>query len=613
MPRVWAPDLVPYGPAQAILVSEAAARSGVSWWAAYADPSYPLFALADPVLRSLPAPVSGWIVPRGLLDALGVSVLYLAVARLIGRPAGLLAALLYALSPSAWATARDPAGTLTPLLVALGLFASVRLVTRPTPARGIMLGLVLAVLVRSAPPGWGFIVAGALTLAVARASRLTGSLTALALLVGAGPAAWTRPSGLTSSPDDVLSLAWQTLLGVWGLPAGSVPPGGVVLLDLLAPAAVLAVVLAALGTVAAMPRAWNGQPRLLVLPIWAGLALLWPAVVRDASFFLPALAALMVVPLAVWPLPFAGVPLVWARWAAGAAVGLSIGLGAVTVSLNVSNIEAAERDRASFDPSLYGREMASTPVVDLPGLAAWERPPAGRSLRAWQALATAVRQTAERVGTSEVVSVADADSVSPTPMLESLLRGRVAVRRLPPQTWVLPLERETLFLLMPGVPVPVELTRASSRLGVVTSSGTDTGARLATLRARPAVDWLARADPVQGGRFADGSTLVGVTVDRRVAGRLTLTLFWELPAADDGRTMGQTVRLTSAESGTPSRQAALLPVEARRGGELVAQAVAIPVSGSSQRDPVVSLTLLDAAGRPIPTSEGASEVRPLSR
>jgi hypothetical protein len=191
-------------------------------------------------------------------------------------------------------------------------------------------------------------------------------------------------------------------------------------------------------------------------------------------------------------------------------------------------------------------------------------------------------------------------------MLDSLLGGRVRVRRLPAASRVLPLERETLFLVLPGADVPVELTRPSSRLAVVEPPETDTGARLATLRARPDVDWLARADPVPDGRFADGSALVGVAVERGEGGGQRVTLFWQLPLAGDERDIGQSIRVTSSGGGrTEARDARLPPLEARRSGEIVVQHVEVRGAGPDGR---VGVVLLAGNGRAIPTAGGAGEV-----
>src|SRR5205823_3321244 len=108
-----------------------ASRAGTAWLQSYADPTYPVAALADPMARDLPSPVGTWIVLRALLDSLGVAILYLATGRVLNRGAALLAALAYALNPALWAMARDPAGSFAGLVVAAGLLAAVRTIQRP--------------------------------------------------------------------------------------------------------------------------------------------------------------------------------------------------------------------------------------------------------------------------------------------------------------------------------------------------------------------------------------------------------------------------------------------------------------------------------------------------
>ena len=191
IPRVWAPDLVPFDPWEAAFVADARAHAADSWARAYAVPTWPALALADPWLRALPSPVAGWVVVRGLLDALGVAVLYLAVRRLVGPFGATVAGLLYAASPVAWAASRDPAGSFGPLLGAVALLAAVRLIERPTLLRGALLGVTLGLLARSVPLGLLVAVLGAATLASARASWKVGGLTALALVLTAGPALFT--------------------------------------------------------------------------------------------------------------------------------------------------------------------------------------------------------------------------------------------------------------------------------------------------------------------------------------------------------------------------------------------------------------------------------------
>ncbi len=453
LPRVWAPDLVPYGPIQAALIADAASRAGTSWLHVYADPAFPVAALVDPLLRDLPAPVGAWIVLRALLDSFGVAILYLAIGRVLNRGAALLAASIYALDPALWATTRDPAGSLAGLIVAAGLLAAVRAIRRPTPINGIVLGLALALLVRHFPPGWGFVLAGALTLALARASWITGSVTALAMLAGAGPAIWARPfavvPGLASVAD-----GWRPVLGSFAwLPSESALPGTVALDSLIGPAAVLALVLALSGTIHALIYAWKTPPSVLVLPIWAlltTLSMAWLALpgagnAATAAAIVPVLAGLVVVPIAVST---------WTslRWATGLAIVLLLGIGTVTFALNLVGIERASHERAGFGAARLAADTpGSGPIAVRSQLGLHEVPTEQRSLRTWQALADTIQATSERTGATDVVSLADDDRL--VPLLASLLRGSPAVRRLPPGVSVLPLTRETV-VRTPGLGWP---------------------------------------------------------------------------------------------------------------------------------------------------------------
>lgn len=614
MPRAWAPDLVPYGPIQAARIADAADRSSAPWLRAYLDPTLPLAALADAWLRDLPAPIAAWVVVRALLDSLGVALLYLAVSRVLNRGAALLAALSYAMSPAVWATARDPAGTLAGFAVAAGLLAAAWVVCRPTVARGFALGLMLALLVRLFPPGWGFVLAGALTLVLARASWLTGSVTALALLLGAGPALWTRPSAPAA---DLFGSAgqWMFMLGssAW-LPAGSVIVGSVMLANLIVPAAMLVLLLVLSGLDHALVGGWQASPRRLLLPIW-GAGVLTAVVLFPATYPGESVVAVAMLPVlaSVMALPIATSPRAPARWATGLAIVGLVAIGTSTIGLNLVAVERASHEPAGVSltgPAAEVPAFGGSAVGSLVGLRATLTE--NRSLRVWRALADTVQDAADRSRAAEVAVLADDGHV--VPMLASLLRGSPAIRRLPSGISVLPLGRETLFLILPETPLPAELTRPSSVLAVVLPTGEDTGARLATLRARPSIDWLARAEPVQDARFTDGSAVVGVVADRGQPGSLRLTLIWELPAAADGRSVGQMARVTIRGSGTPVQQDLSLPsVDARRGGELVVQQAPGPLTVPPGPELSVGVSLLDASGASIRTRDGAIEVTVLTR
>jgi hypothetical protein len=538
VPRLWTPDLVPFGSRQAALVAELATWPGASWWEVYTRPSTALAAFASWLSGGVVSSVTTWVVVRGLLDALTCAVLYLATRRQFGRGAAVLAALLYAVSPAAWAAARDPAGSVAPLWLVTCLLASVWLAERVTLVRAAAFGLVL--------------------------------------VSGAGPIIGSRPGDFAVDAP----AAWHALLGVGRIADANVPPGGLVLPDLVLPGGILALLLAVVGVCATVVHARRGEMRLLVFPAWAGLGLFWLAVVPGSG----ALPAVLLPLVALIAAPVGLVTRAPARWAAGLAIAALIGLGAVTVGLNLATVEAAERSRAAFDPA----------TID-----------ADRSLRAWQALARTVERAAGRVDTSEVVSLDGGGAIATAPMLDALLSERVRVRRLPADTWVLPLEDEILLLVLPGTEPPVEMIRPSSRLAVVEAPETDTGARLVTLRARPSVDWLARTDAVQGGLFADGSALVGVATERSENGRPAITLFWDLPASGEGRASGLVTRVTA--SGTV-HDSALPSVEARRDNEIVVQRIMSPGGASTASDGRVSVALLDASARPIPTADGAAEI-----
>jgi hypothetical protein len=186
--RLWEPDLVPFGVRQAEYVSEANTRAPLSLLALYGDLSASPLMLVWPLLRELPQSVLLWVVLRGLLDSLGVALLFLAARPLVGVWGALLAALLYAVNPTVWAAARDPAGLLTAPLTAAALYGAVRLVCHSSLPNGAILGVLLGLLARSIDPSLIVVLLGASALAVARASWKVGGMTALALVLAAGPA-----------------------------------------------------------------------------------------------------------------------------------------------------------------------------------------------------------------------------------------------------------------------------------------------------------------------------------------------------------------------------------------------------------------------------------------
>lgn len=133
-------------------------------------------------------PVPVWVIARGLLDATGVALLYLAARPLMGPLGGTLTALLYAASPWAWELSRDPDGSLGPMLTAAAMLAAVRLIRRPSLIRGAVYGLMLGLLARSLPFGLLVVPLGVVPLAVGRASWKVGGMAALALVVTAAGA-----------------------------------------------------------------------------------------------------------------------------------------------------------------------------------------------------------------------------------------------------------------------------------------------------------------------------------------------------------------------------------------------------------------------------------------
>lgn len=456
VPRVWAPDLVPFGEQQAPYVSEAFRRAPVSLLTFYIDPSVPLLALLDPLFRGLPWPIETWVVLRGLVDALGVSLLYLAARSLVGAWPALLAAVLYAANPLAWAAARDPSGALGAIVASAVMLAAVRFVRNRSIVRGVILGAVLLLLGEPAVLRTGF----------------------------------DQHDVVTSVVNEVL-------------------------------------------------------PSLMTVTF-------------------------SVVPFAL-ALPFLSTR-VWLRWGGVAAT--------VLFCLVVIGVVAGP-DR--------GKNL------DGPFTTLWE----------WRALESAVRETAGRTGVQEVIVRDEAQTAFLAGLLKALLRRDVSVRKV----WalsLLPLDREAVFVLYPPVaPQSAELQRASSLNIVAGSDGLDTGARIATLRPRPASDWLARVERIDDGAFADGSRLLGLQAQPGPDGSLVVALYWQLPVAP---AQGQGVRFVVGRNGAPSGESigiTLPPSDIRRSGEIVVQAARLGPGPGGQPIGPLQVALYDGAGTIVRTSAGS--------
>ena len=186
---------MPFGRGDASYFAAAAKQQRATWIQIYSDREVSPLAVAERVLGDKPQPVPAWVVVRGLLDAVGVALLYLAVRSLLGPLGGALTALLYAASPWAWELARDPDGSLGPMLTAAAMLAAVWLIRRPTLVRGAVFGLALGLLARSLPFGPLVVPLGAAALAVGRTGWLVSGVAALALIASA---AWALAPPLRS-------------------------------------------------------------------------------------------------------------------------------------------------------------------------------------------------------------------------------------------------------------------------------------------------------------------------------------------------------------------------------------------------------------------------------
>ncbi|MCC7372133.1 MAG: hypothetical protein IT306_27200 [Chloroflexi bacterium] len=218
-PRLLQPDLVPFGSTQARYVTAAENAGVVSGWQLVGDPSHSALAWTYALLAVQSSPVIGWVIVRGLLDALGVAFLYLSARPILGVRGAVALGLLSSVSPILWSASRDPAGSLSALLTALALWAGVALARRPTLVRGGLFGLALGLLMRADPFPWLPVAIGAVALGVGRASWRVGSLTALCMLLLAWPVvpAMRDATSLGSVVSGLLSPSRGLLTSLWPL------------------------------------------------------------------------------------------------------------------------------------------------------------------------------------------------------------------------------------------------------------------------------------------------------------------------------------------------------------------------------------------------------------
>jgi len=291
------------------------------------------------------------------------------------------------------------------------------------------------------------------------------------------------------------------------------------------------------------------------------------------------------------------------RWAGFVAVMVVMLVEIATLGLAVRGIEqAAGAHRAFAMQPVQGtvERSASGPFRDPTGTRA--------NLRDWEAVTDAMLEVAQRVGADEIQVVGDTPLADVARWPDGWLRGRVRPR-WPASALFLPLERETVYLLPADLHPTAVLEHPSSTTTIVTSAGADTGARLVTLRPRLAVDWLSRVRAVATSRFADGSAVVGIVADRTPDRQVDLTLYWELPAAADGRPLAEWAQVMVSASGQEVwAEIALPPVTARRSGELTVTGTVLQNAPEVSGGSTLRVSLVDGTGRPIRAAAGAEAV-----
>jgi len=518
-----------------------------------------------------------------------------AVRRTVGFSGATLATALYAVSPWAWALARDPAPLALPVLAAAALLAAVAFVHEPRAGRAALLGLCGALLARVDPNGWVHALPLAATLILARPTRRAFAAGGLTFAALAGPTVLRTLGTAHSGAADPL----RTLEAFWWLTSGraSIEPWPAALANAQMLALACGGALLAVGV--ALSLGADGRPargRVLLL-VWTALPLAALAfsgaapAVGPLATLLPAATTLMALPLAIRH----GHHATTIRRAALAAGTVVVGVSTLTVAQLVWQVARTEvAPTADLHPSVVPSRAGPT----LPRLGN-----GATTLRFWQATADAALDAAERTGAVELTVIATTASAEHSgALLASLLEGRLPVRSLPAEMVTLPIDREALYLLLPGSTTPSALSWPSARLASVAWPGADGSARLVSLRPRPIAQWLAgRSDNPK--RFADGTALIDVRAGRGLDGS-SLELHWTFETA----TGQPDARVAELRWPGDDREVGVLrvelpPSELRRSGELVVQPVAVAAWPNGQpniggQDP--ALTLFDAEGRRVP-------------
>jgi hypothetical protein len=127
-------------------------------------------------------------------------------------------------------------------------------------------------------------------------------------------------------------------------------------------------------------------------------------------------------------------------------------------------------------------------------------------LETWANLAAEAVDAAERTGATELLVLpVQGPFEAGSDVLGSLLGPRLALRALPTGVVPLPVERDALYLLLPGASEASALVRPSARHAAVALPGTSEPVRLVSLRPRPAHQWLADDNQSAMAPFADGT------------------------------------------------------------------------------------------------------------
>jgi hypothetical protein len=473
MARLWGLELAPFGEAQAAELAGARRLAASTDWRDWAR-STELVVVLHAAMLAVSDRVEFWLAIRAVMDAAAIWLVYLTGRTLAGRPVGVGAAAILALSAASWTATRDLAAHSSPLLLATALWLSTRLLRDGGIRWAVPLTIVTGAMGRLEPSHVAFGLPLIVTIVLSQPR--TATVVVVGVLYGAlvtSPMVRLTPGTPSLSSGDLAAFGPAFGLSLAEAATYSLATAPVPVLEWMAGVCTLAALLVG---VAVILRSWRTEPARLLPLLWGfaptlGLLVLGRPSLHVAVTTGPAVALVLALSLAVPATLWRGVP----RYLARAAVAVLI---------------------ITHGASIFGFAFSTSG----PGAGATA------TLGAWTGVAAEAVDAAERTGATELLVLpVEGPYEAGAAVLGSLIGPRLALRAVPPDVVPLPVERDALYLLLPGASEASALVRPSARHAAVAMPGASEPVRLISLRPRPAHQWLARDDESATAQFADGS------------------------------------------------------------------------------------------------------------